>query len=219
MRYGKYFRPTAPDKESRWSEDNFEGASARDLKKWSELYTTDPKDNRMDTNQTMEERLWDYMDGLGSPAQRAAIADLIRSDTQWGVKYQELLEAHQLLTASDLEAPSLRFTKNVMEEIARFQVAPATRTYINKNVIRGIGAFFLVTITGFLVYFLSQFKWSTGSYHSDDHTPLVDRIGFAKVDWTKVFTSVPISLFLLVLVVLGFIFLDMRLQRRKKQAI
>ena len=75
----------------------------------------------------------------------------------------ELLHTHQLLNSSELEAPSMRFTKNVMEEISRYHVAPATKSYINKNIIRGIGAFFLTMIAGLFVYVLAQFKWSGGS--------------------------------------------------------
>jgi hypothetical protein len=218
MRYANYIRWTSRNKKGRWSEDNFESSPAPGLEKWSELYNKDPKVNHMDENQTMEDRLWDYIDGLGNPAERMAIADLIGADSGWKTKYEELLETHQLLNSSDLDAPSLRFTRNVMEEIARHQVAPATHTYINKNIIRAIGAFFLVMIGGFLVYFLGQFKWAAGDSHADQ-TPIVDRIGLDKFDWSRLFSSVPVSLFLLILVIIGFVFLDMYLQRRKKQAI
>ena len=51
------------------------------------------------------------------------------------------MNVHQLMTGSELEAPSMRFTVNVMDEIAHYQIAPATKSYINKNIIRGIGGF------------------------------------------------------------------------------
>ncbi len=66
-----------------------------------------------------------------------------------------------MLRKEELEMPSLRFTKNVMEEIAQYQVAPATKNYINKNVIRGIFAFFLIMISGLLIYFIGQIHWSS----------------------------------------------------------
>jgi anti-sigma factor RsiW len=114
----------------------------------------------MNTQQQMEERLWDYIDGLSSPVERSAIEALIAANAEWRKKYQELLEVHQVMSSSDLEAPSMRFTKNVMEEIARHHVAPATKYYINKNIIRSIAAFFILMIVGFLVYSLGQFNWS-----------------------------------------------------------
>ena len=111
------------------------------LQNGPELYTFN--DNRMNTEETMEDRLWDYIDGLSSPAEKSAVETLIAAHLEWQRKYKELLNVHQLMTSSDLDAPSMRFSKNVMEEITRYQVAPATKSYINKNIIRGIGAFFL----------------------------------------------------------------------------
>jgi len=171
----------------------------------------------MNTQQQMEERLWDYIDGLSSPAEKSALDELIAANIEWQQKYRELLNVHQLMNSSELEAPSMRFTKNVMEEIARYQVAPATKTYINKNIIRSIGAFFLTLIAGFLTYCLVQFKWSgSGSGPStlaaNYHTEL------EKFNWAKVFSGPYATIFLLVSVVLGLMMLDMYLQRKKEQA-
>ena len=90
----------------------------------------------MNTQQPMEDRLWDYIDGLSSPAERSAVETLIAANQEWRRKYRELLDVHQLLAGSELEEPSMRFSKNVMEEIARHHVAPATTTYVNKNIIQ-----------------------------------------------------------------------------------
>src|SRR5580658_1433041 len=88
------------------------------------------KENSMNTEQPMEDRLWDYIDGISSPAERSAVETLIAANLQWQRKYRELLDVHQLLAGSELEEPSMRFSKNVMEEIARHHVAPATNTYV-----------------------------------------------------------------------------------------
>jgi len=171
----------------------------------------------MDTPIQIEERLWDYIDGLGSPEERSAIQTLIAENVEWQRKYKELLNIHQLMNDTELEAPSMRFTKNVMEEIARYQVAPATKTYINKNIIRSIGAFFLTLITGFLVYCLGQFKWSAPSTSSN----FIPHIGLEnemkKFDWSKVFNSAYTNVFILVLVILGLVMLDMYLQQKRQQ--
>jgi hypothetical protein len=180
----------------------------------------------MDTQIQMEERLWDYIDGLSSPAEQSAIQSLIAENIEWRQKYKELLNMHQLVDATELEAPSMRFTKNVMEEIARYQVAPATKSYINKNIIRNISAFFLALIAGsltliagFLVYCLRQFKWSSGN--SPSLPPGYDLNKFntriEKFDWGKVFNSAYTSIFMLVLVILGLVMLDMYLQRKKQK--
>ena len=117
----------------------------------------------MHTEDNMEDRLWNFIDGLSSPAEKTAVEALIADNAEWMRKYKELLDVHQLMSSSPLDEPSMRFTRNVMEEIARHQVAPATKTYINKNVIRGIGAFFLSMIAGLIVFFIIQVKLSSGS--------------------------------------------------------
>jgi hypothetical protein len=177
----------------------------------------------MYTQEQTEERLWDYIDGLSSPAEKSAIEELISANIEWQQKYRELLDVHQLMNSSELEAPSMRFTKNVMEEIARYQVAPATKTYINKNIIRGIGAFFLALIAGFLVICLRQFKWSgSGPRYIPNLTPspLVSsyQAELDKLNWGKMFSGPYALIMLLVAVILGLMILDMYMTRKKEEA-
>lgn len=166
----------------------------------------------------MEDRLWDYIDGLSSPAEKSAVEALIAANIEWQRKYKELLNVHQLMTSSDLDAPSMRFTRNVMDEIARYQVAPATRTYINKNIIRGIGAFFLCLIAGLLVFVLRQLHWSPAPAGATQKLPSFD-LGLDRIDFSKFFGSLPVTLFMLVAVILGLGLLDLYLQRKKKEQI
>lgn len=171
--------------------------------------------NRMNTEETMETRLWDFIDGLSSPAEKSAVEALIAANLEWQRKYKELLNVHQLMASSELDAPSMRFTVNVMEEIARHHVAPATKTYINKKIIRSIGAFFASLIAGMLVFLFVQVK-RTSPGSSSLKLPSYD-LGLDKVDYDKVFSGLPVTLFMLVAVVLGFVLLDMYLQRKKKE--
>ena len=181
-----------------------------------ELYTFN--DNRMMTEETMEDRLWDYIDGLSSPTERSAVEALIAGNADWQRKYKEFLNVHQLMASSELEEPSLRFTRNVMEEIARHHVAPASTTYINKNIIRGIGAFFLSLITGLLVFCFATLKLSSGSSSGPQvKLPSLDFRGLDKVDYGKLFGSLPVTLFMLITVVMGLVLLDLYLRRKKEQ--
>ena len=181
-------------------------------------YKMDYKFITMDTPIQMEERLWDYIDGLSSTAERSAIEQMIAENREWQEKYSELLNIHTMMQETELESPSMRFSKNVMEDIARLNVSPATKTYINKNIIRGIGGFLLAMIAGFLVFLLGQFKWNSGGdsgflpkYDLDLDTKL------KTFNWSKVFNSTYTNIFMLVLVVLGLVMLDMYLQRKKQQ--
>lgn len=168
----------------------------------------------MNTQEQMEERLWDFIDGLSNPDEKSAIAALIAANLEWQRKYKELLEVHQLMGSTELDAPSMRFTRNVMDEIARLQVAPAAKNYINKNIIRSIGIFFLTMITGFLVYCLGQFKWSG---HSSSTLVPEYNINVDKLNVGKILNSAYANVFVLVTVVLGLMLLDMYLQRKRQQ--
>src|SRR5215831_13715672 len=127
------------------------------------FYYSPLEDGGGNTAERIDERLWEYIDGSASIEERSSIEKLLETNRQWKEKYHELLEVHQLIQTSAMEEPSLRFTKNVMEEIAKYHIAPATKTYINKRVIWGIGTFFIVLILGFLIYGFGQVDWNAGS--------------------------------------------------------
>src|SRR3981081_1327101 len=117
----------------------------------------------MDKEQQIEIQLWDYIDGLTPVNEKSSIEKLISENMEWKTKYHELLELRSLINSAELEEPSLRFTKNVMEGIAKYNIAPATKKYINNKIIWGITIFFLAAITGFLIYGIGQINWKQGS--------------------------------------------------------
>ena len=100
----------------------------------------------------MEQQLWDYIDGTATAEERSAVERHLADNQLWREKYRELLDMNELMKSAELEQPSLRFTRNVMEEIARHHIAPATRKYINNRIIFSIAAFFITSIIGFVVY-------------------------------------------------------------------
>ena len=166
----------------------------------------------METQQHIEDRVWDYIDGTCSEQEKSTIQQLIETNLEWKAKYRELLEVHQLMQNSlELDEPSLRFRQNVMEAIARYQIAPATKSYINKNIIYGIAAFFITMVIGFLVSGFAQVNWSEPSQGS---TLPID---IGKVDWSKFFNNSYTNIFLMVNIVLGLMLLDMYLGKKKKQ--
>jgi len=158
----------------------------------------------------IDDRLWEYIDGQSSIEERSAIDKLIETNKEWKEKYHELFELHQLVQSSALEEPSLRFTKNVMEEIAKFQIAPAAKSYINNKIIWGIGIFFITMFIGFLIYGFGQVDWSSGS---NDKLP----IDISKVDYGKFFNNTYVNVFMMINVVLGLMLLDRYLAAKKKK--
>jgi hypothetical protein len=158
----------------------------------------------------IDDRLWEYIDGQSSIEEKSAIEKLIEANKEWKEKYHELLELHRLVQSSTLEEPSLRFTKNVMEEIAKYQIAPATKAYINNKIIWGIGIFFITLFVGFLIYGFGQVDWSTSG---NEKLP----IDISKVDYGKFFNNTYINVFMMINVVLGLMLLDRYLAAKKKK--
>jgi len=113
--------------------------------------------------------------------------------------------------ATELEQPSMRFTKNVMEEIAKYHIAPATKKYINQKIIWGIAAFFITMIVGFLVYAISQIDWLAGSTESGIG------IDFTLVDYSRMFNNSFVNAFMMLNVILGLMLFDRYLDMKKKQ--
>ena len=158
----------------------------------------------------IDDRLWEYIDGQSSTEERSAIDKLIETNKEWKEKYHELFDLHQLVQSSALEEPSLRFTKNVMEEIAKYQIAPAAKTYINNKIIWGIGIFFITMFIGFLIYGFGQVDWNAVN---NDKLP----IDISKVDYGKFFNNTYVNVFMMINVVLGLMLLDRYLAAKKKK--
>lgn len=164
----------------------------------------------MSQQHSMEEQLWSYIDGFSSAEEKSAIEKLMQTNMEWKNKYHELLEAHLLMKSAELEQPSMRFTKNVMEQIAKYHIAPATKSYINKKIIWGIGVFFLLLIVGFLVYGFGQINWAAPG---ENKLP----VDFSKIDYSKIFKNNYVNVFMMVNVVIGLVLFDRILANKRKR--
>lgn len=166
-----------------------------------------------------ELRIWEYIDGFSTAEERTAIGQLIAANAAWKSTYQELLQVQQLLQSADMETPSLRFTKNVMEKIAFHQIAPATRTYINKRIIWAIGIFFITVLAGFIVYGFSQMDWSSGGEQSSIPFNKIDtsKVDWSKLDITRFFNNNFITAFMMINIILALFFFDRFLANKKKE--
>ncbi len=164
----------------------------------------------MNTQRNIEERLWEFIDGHSSLEEKTVIERLLQTDVEWKAKYSELLEVNEMLQSSELEAPSMRFTKNVMEEIAKMHIAPATKSYINKRIIWGIGLFFMTMLVAILVYGFSQMDWSTG-----ESSAIADKL--SKIDYSKFFNNTWVNAFMMINVLLGLVLLDNYFSNKRKQ--
>lgn len=165
-------------------------------------------------NEEMEIKLWEFIDGLVANEERSSIEQLIATNTAWKQKYAELLELHGSLNLVELEQPSMRFTRNVMEEIAKYQIAPATKSYLNNKIIWSIGLFFITMLAGFLIYGIAQIDWAAGT---ESGTSL--GIDLSKVDYSRMFNNDLMNVFMMLNVVLGLFLLDRLLANKRKKYI
>lgn len=164
----------------------------------------------MNTQHKMEERLWNFIDGTISADEKSAIEQLLQSDAEWKTKYNDLLQVNELLQSSELEAPSMRFSKNVMEEIAKLHIAPATKSYINKKIIWSISFFFIALIIGFLIYGFGQMEWDAGGENTISKN-------INKIDFSKFFSNTWVNVFMMINVVLGLFLLDNYFTNKRKE--
>ncbi|MGB4769892.1 MAG: hypothetical protein WBP58_00435 [Chitinophagaceae bacterium] len=115
----------------------------------------------------IEQYIWDYIDGLSTPEEKVMVEDLLRHDQQWRTIYEELRFVNAEIQSADLvDQPSMRFTKDIMDQVSKFKVAPPAQSYINKKIIYGIAAFFGLVMIGTLIYSIGLVDFSTGSSSS-----------------------------------------------------
>lgn len=167
----------------------------------------------MEQQEAIEMELWEYLDGTCTEADRNRIALLIQSNAMWKECFDELSALHQQIPAlMEEEQPSMRFTKDVMDAVARVQIAPATKQYINKGIIRAIAAFFVIAITTIIGYALAHADWSSTAAFVP-----VPKMSFDRVDTSALFNSGYINAIIAVNVVLGLVLIDKMLRRKHPQ--
>lgn len=167
----------------------------------------------MSKQQNIEERLWEYIDGICSAEDRLFIDELIATNQEWKTKYQELLELQNLLSHQlQLDEPSMRFTQNIMEAISKHHIAPAAKSYINKRIVWGIAGFFICSIIGLLIACMAQVNWSAAATSSTQ----IDLSKLNNVNFSGFFNTTYTTIFMMINVVLGLVALDMYLNRKKQ---
>jgi hypothetical protein len=153
---------------------------------------------------TIEEQLWNYIDGNCNASEQAEIKTKIATDLQFQSIYHDLLAVHQELNILDLEEPSLSFTRNIMERVDLELRPVALKTKIDNRIIYGIGSFFLISILGILGYAIS--------ISNLDFNFTLPKLALP-IETSKLFNPNFIQLFVLFDVALGLIYLDSYLRR------
>lgn len=156
---------------------------------------------------TIDEEIWDYLDGGLTADQKAEIAAKISLDPAYQQVYTELQEIQQLMKGAELEEPSMSFTRNVMDQVS-LEIAPiALKTKVSKTIIYSIAAFFLLSIMALMVYTIANSTLNDESFKVPDLK--------LQVNTQEFITPTSIRIFFFVDIVLALIYLDSFLRRKK----
>jgi len=162
----------------------------------------------------IEETLWNYIDGTCSADEQNAISKLIAGDEGVRLKYQELLTLNKEFSTMELDEPSMAFTYNVIEAIRTEQAQVPLKATFNKRIIMGIALFFVITLTGFIIFAFTNMDFtSMGSADIGVKVPA----NFKLPEVSTHFSKPLVEGFMFFDVVLGLFLFDAWL-RRKKQA-
>ncbi|WP_448701212.1 hypothetical protein ACFGVR_03710 [Mucilaginibacter sp. AW1-3] len=109
----------------------------------------------------IEEKIWNYIDGNCSPEEQQAMDILIATDDVYKRKYHELSKLNIDFSCMELDEPSMGFNFKVMETIRTQNAMKPLKAAIDKRIIRGIAAFFLISISALLIFALANVSWTT----------------------------------------------------------
>jgi hypothetical protein len=164
----------------------------------------------MKSNQHIEDRIWDFIDGNINENDRLEIQQLLKENETWKQTYDELLFLNNTLKSSQLEEPSMRFSLNVMDSIQKNRVS-TVKKYINQKIIWFISFFFITIISGLLIYGFGQVEWNfsnSGNFTVPVNIPDID-YGFLK-------NNIFIQSMIIINVVLALMLFDNFLNSKKR---
>lgn len=161
---------------------------------------------------SIEEKLWNYIDGACSAEERGQVSHLIQYDEEYKRTYNELLQVHNEINALELDEPPMAFTSKVMEQIRAQHANVPLKASVNKHIIWGIMIFLIGSILTLFVFALSHVGQSTGQ----SVLQLSREINIIHPE--KYFTGTWLNGFLLFDMVLGLFLVDAYLRRHRQSS-
>ncbi|GGH10798.1 hypothetical protein [Mucilaginibacter phyllosphaerae] len=158
---------------------------------------------------SIEKKLWNYIDGTLPAAEQQAIALLIEQDEMYRSKYNELLQFNQEFANMDLDEPAMAFTYKVMETIRTENAMKPLKAAIDKRIIMAITGFFVLTIAALLIYALSSVNWAAGNSFE-----MPQQLITGATDANHYFKGPVVKAFLFFDLVMGLFLLDNYLRRK-----
>ncbi|WP_231425603.1 anti-sigma factor [Pedobacter sp. Leaf250] len=154
---------------------------------------------------TIEQQLWDYIDGNLDATEARAIEEKINSDVEIKLQYEELMNLNLAFGKIELDEPSMSFTRNVMESVALQPAPVALKTKLNTNIIYGIGGFFIISLLALFGYAIFNIDFKAVDF---------DLKLNADFNLDKYITPTMLYSFLFADLVIGLVFLDYLLRKK-----
>ena len=154
---------------------------------------------------TIEQQLWDYIDGNLNETQRKSIEEKIETDISVKLQYEELLNLNAAFSEMELDEPSMSFTRNVMDSVALEPAPVSLKTKVDNRIIYSIGGFFVISLMALLGYVF---------YNSTFTMPDFSRYMSVSFEIDKVITPISLYIFLGIDLILGLIYIDYFLRKK-----
>ncbi|GGI26761.1 anti-sigma factor family protein [Pedobacter mendelii] len=154
---------------------------------------------------TIEQQLWDYIDGNLNETQRKNIEEKIEKDAEVKLQYEELLNLNSVFSEMEIDEPSMSFTRNVMDSVTLEPAPVSLKTKVDNRIIYGIGGFFVASLLALLSYVF---------YNSTFIMPDFSRYMSVSFEIDKVITPTSLYIFLGIDLVLGLIYIDYFLRKK-----
>jgi len=109
-------------------------------------------------------QLWAYIDGTCTPDEQKRVEQLLAHDPIWENTYEELLDFHKTIQANVMTEPANSLlTDNIMAKIEATAPKQSTTSIALTWGIRAVAAFFVLTISGLLIYYISTADFNTSA--------------------------------------------------------
>ena len=156
----------------------------------------------------IEQRIWDYLDGTCNEQERKEVKHLVATDSEYQAVFSELESLHQHLAKIELDEPSMSFTRNVMGQIESMPVPGSVKSLVDKRIIYGIAACFLISIVALLAMVFKQIDWV------QPVTKALPGYKLPEVDYSFYINSAYLRLFFFADIILGLYLLDGLLRKK-----
>jgi hypothetical protein len=159
---------------------------------------------------TIEEQLWNYIDGHCNAVEKAEIEAKMASNLQYNALYKELMLVQNELNKLDFEEPSLSFTRNVMEQVKEELRPVALKTKVDTRIIYAIGGFFalsMLCVFGYAIA-ISDFKLDFSLPKMDFNFKIIETIN-----------PTFLTVFIMVDAILALLYLDSYLRKGRAKKV